>query len=1209
MERFKKIFAAGVIFVTVLSMSVVVAPESQAVASAGDLIKMDGLSSVYFLAADGKRYVFPNESTYFSWYSDFSGVVTISQSELESLPLGANVTVRPGTKLVKITTNPKVYVVTSGGSLVAVPDEATAAALYGANWNQRIIDVPDAFFTNYSISTSVVSATAYPEGSLVKFGDSADVFYVNADGTASKIANEAAFTANRFKWADVITSTLTKPTEGAEITGADADLTDTSSGAGGAAGAGTGLTVALASDTPASATVITDITATTGNGQANIKFVKVNFTAASDGDVKVTNIKFKRTGISADTDLDSLFLYDGDTRLTDASSISSNFVTFNNASGLFTVSKGTTKSITLVGDMNYAATSGKTIGFSVVAAADVVTNGAAVSGTFPMSGNLMSTANATDLGKLTFSGHAIPAADTNITPANDQEVWRFTMASTNQELKVEKLRMTAVGSIQLSDLKNFKLQISGAQVGPTVEAMAAGNVVEFDMSANPLVISKGGSKVVSVRADIVSGSTRTFYMSFQNQQDIIVKDASYNVYIEPYAAGTFSVIKPAADIEWTIAAGDLTISRATESPNTDVAVDATGVTLAIFDFTATGEDAKVQNLDVVATIAGGAEGGILNGVVKVDDVQVGSTKNLTQTPGTAAGNDVNFTFGSTFIVKAGTTAKVKIIGDIKTTTSTSYSGGETVTITLGTGSSNVQSQTSLGTLSRPATDTAGYTLNITSGAVNVTKYSGFGDQTVVAGTNDAKLGSFVVSAGAAEGVTVNSITVALDTAEFSSSTLTRMYLVDNATGLMLGDAKSSLGASNSYSVSFNLAASQGKVINLFGDIKSGADAGSWTANIDADGTGISTSKSVSAIALNIQTITIGSGTLTATNGSMPDAAIVIAGSAGNYMAQYTFSASNEGFTVDKLQLKVQNSFATSTAAVTVKYTDKAGAAQESTQVFTTSAALPSATATFTGLTIYVPANGDKSIDVYVDMTSLSSNGSSGATGAVSLDYDEGFNATGDSGTAVTTPSGSSADFTGNSFYNRKTKPTFAVLDAGTTPTSKLFRFSVVADNAGNVDIKQLAFNIVTAGADVTSLYLYDPNASSQLTTNATNVTGNASSGNVSLIVGDTGDATGNNVLTIGTVAKTYEVRGTVTGFGDSGDSISVSFKQDTAASATAGAYTLGADSIGDTTGDADTWTINQGNIWSDRSASAHTTATADWTNGFLLRDMTTSQSF
>src|SRR3989338_3582636 len=120
MSKLRKIFTVSVMLMTILSMSVVVAPQAQAAASAGDLIKMSGLSSVYYLAADGKRYVFPNETSYFSWYSDFSSVVTVSQSELESYPLGKIITRRPGTKLVKITTAPKVYAVETNGPLGSV---------------------------------------------------------------------------------------------------------------------------------------------------------------------------------------------------------------------------------------------------------------------------------------------------------------------------------------------------------------------------------------------------------------------------------------------------------------------------------------------------------------------------------------------------------------------------------------------------------------------------------------------------------------------------------------------------------------------------------------------------------------------------------------------------------------------------------------------------------------------------------------------------------------------------------------------------------------------------------------------------------------------------------------------------------------------------------------------------------------------------------
>jgi hypothetical protein len=170
MTKLRKTFIVSVMSVTVFSMSMIAVPlQVGAAASAGDLIKMDGLSSVYYLGADGKRYVFPNESTYFSWYADFSGVVTIPQSELESYPLGANVTMRPGTKLVKITTDPKVYAVEPNGTLKWVPDETTASTLWGANWAQRVVDVADAFFTNYTIDSGQVSAAAYPVGSLVKF--------------------------------------------------------------------------------------------------------------------------------------------------------------------------------------------------------------------------------------------------------------------------------------------------------------------------------------------------------------------------------------------------------------------------------------------------------------------------------------------------------------------------------------------------------------------------------------------------------------------------------------------------------------------------------------------------------------------------------------------------------------------------------------------------------------------------------------------------------------------------------------------------------------------------------------------------------------------------------------------------------------------------------------------------------------------------------
>jgi len=96
-------------------------------------------------------------------------------------------------------------------------------------------------------------------------------------------------------------------------------------------------------------------------------------------------------------------LFEDGTWLADYSSFSSNVLTFENSSGLFTVPAGQSKTVTLKVDLANGTGSGKTIAFSVSAESDIDSDASAVNGTFPLSGNLMSTAAASDLGKLTIA--------------------------------------------------------------------------------------------------------------------------------------------------------------------------------------------------------------------------------------------------------------------------------------------------------------------------------------------------------------------------------------------------------------------------------------------------------------------------------------------------------------------------------------------------------------------------------------------------------------------------------------------------------------------------------------------------------------------------------------------------------------------------------------------------------------------------------------
>ena len=69
--------------------------------SAGDKIKTANNPAVYYIDSEGKRHLFSNEVTYWTWYSGTwanQGIKTISQDDFDNLGIGNNVTV-PTTKL------------------------------------------------------------------------------------------------------------------------------------------------------------------------------------------------------------------------------------------------------------------------------------------------------------------------------------------------------------------------------------------------------------------------------------------------------------------------------------------------------------------------------------------------------------------------------------------------------------------------------------------------------------------------------------------------------------------------------------------------------------------------------------------------------------------------------------------------------------------------------------------------------------------------------------------------------------------------------------------------------------------------------------------------------------------------------------------------------------------------------------------------------
>ena len=173
---------------------------------AGSLIKTADSTAVYYLGHDSKRYVFPDDKVYKSWYADFSDVLTISRDKMLVYSLGGNVTVRQGTNLVQFVSydnagkmmvdDPKVYTLEPNGALRWIKTAAIASALYGTAWESKIVPVSNYLFGNYTIGAALETAS-FPTGSVVMESSSGALYYIN--GTQKRLVTAGGKSANSFQ--------------------------------------------------------------------------------------------------------------------------------------------------------------------------------------------------------------------------------------------------------------------------------------------------------------------------------------------------------------------------------------------------------------------------------------------------------------------------------------------------------------------------------------------------------------------------------------------------------------------------------------------------------------------------------------------------------------------------------------------------------------------------------------------------------------------------------------------------------------------------------------------------------------------------------------------------------------------------------------------------------------------------------------------------
>lgn len=1162
-------------------------------------------SGTIYLITGGQQRGFPTAEVFNSHGYSFSQVVAASAEDTQAK---GPVMVYADATLVKGPADPLVYLVANGQKRGFV----SGAVFTGLGFSfANIVTAATNTFADLPTGANLESATErHTAGVLVN--SAGTIWHMTATGRHG-IATMEVFNSHGYKLANVVAANA-------------ADLAATNEGllAARAACAAVGVTppppagavsVSLASDNPAAATIIA--------GQAIADLAHFQF----NGTGKVTSMVLKRLGVSSDTTLAAVYLYDGVVRLSDSATVSSGTITFNNSAGLFTVSGSRKISVR----SNIAAsTSGQTAGVQLFSAsADVGT----VSGA-PLSGNLHTVAAApSNFATVAFATSTTPAAST-ISPQDDYTMWQNVVTVGNTKVRLLAFKLRQVGSVTTTDLKNFELFVDGTKVA-SVAALDADGYANFDLSAAPLTLETG-SRTIKMLGDIVAGSNRNFSFSLRQAPDGYFVDNDFNQPVlntgnDTSTTGTFAARTTGTQ---TIDTGTITFTKRSDSPSGNVVNTASNVLLAKFDVKAAGEAMKVENLRVrVDENNDDTAFTLRNGALYVDGTQVGSTTALAaDTDSTLAYTE--YTFGSSFIVNPGVTRVLEVKADVfDNDGANGVAAADTLQIELAIGSSNVQRMVSLGYVNGPAAAVEANTVTVQTGSLTVAKDTSLANHTVVAPKFGYKIGQYSMQQTTTEGANITSVVVDLDnsvTGVFDGSDdITNLYIV---MGSYTSPIKATVtDTANTFSTNVTIAAGQNMALSVYGDIAASATDGAGAADALASSVTVSSTtllSSTTATATEVagQVITAGAGTFA--TAVAPDTPVnrIAYGNQEVEAARFKITATNEQYTLKEWRVTVASATVASAVVEARLYSGSTLLGSAPFSLSTNTAAL--ITGLETKAEAVIAANTNRTYSVKLMLNQIGGNfGTSQQNVVVTLDSVLRLDSQGVQATDGT-------DRVGNEVYVYKSIPKLEFVDLTNSTLTNgsaqdVYKFKVTGQGAAVV-VKQIKLSTSWSDGgtadtlEVESLKVFKNDVDITSSTTMVDQAGNVVTGTAGLLEDDTTLVitwtTEDSVAAAETA--TYRVRGTpqgfrLTGTDTVGDSVAINAPTDAAHNGTSVFLNDETDIAAGQSEIMELFTSAAANtsdgtaanfIWSDISSTAHASAanassTGDWANGYNVLNL------
>lgn len=346
------------------------------------------------------------------------------------------------------------------------------------------------------------------------------------------------------------------------------------------------LMVEVSSDSPDAMTI--------PDKSTSVVLAAWDFTA-NGGDVTIDSLSVHHYGITSLASDHQVYLYEGSTRLTSGTTVGS---TDNEATFTYDieVASGETRTISVRMDMGDNTATGE-IGLEIVNASKVDAGDATVDGDFPAQG-AKHTISTTEAGTVTIEKNG--TVSNSQVGQDDATIAKFKITSATEAAGLEELGIYLSGSVNTSDVENFKLYVTGDDSEPLAEVASVDDldVIRFDImsdagsdeceNSDGYCIAKGGSKSFYITADFNTGRTDDTVEVYVDQStDVFARGALYGSGMQVVRTaydGNANSCNATSDADCsysTLEGGDITISSNGPAAG-DIATN--GRDVALLDF-------------------------------------------------------------------------------------------------------------------------------------------------------------------------------------------------------------------------------------------------------------------------------------------------------------------------------------------------------------------------------------------------------------------------------------------------------------------------------------------------------------------------------------------------------------------------------------------------------------------------------------------------